>query len=202
VNPNPTATVDTTSSSVTAKNSVFTLNFDEDLSDSALNAANYKLGGKVLPSNSKLVFDGDRRTVKITLPNGFVTVDGTYTLEVTNVTAKNGNTLTNGKASVQVATSENIKPYATSVTVADSKTLNVAFSEKLAAGTTATDNTVKVKVNGTLVTATAQATTDSNNLVIKLANNIQLTDAVSVEFAGTNLADSNGNTVNDAVISK
>jgi hypothetical protein len=45
--------------------------------------------------------------------------------------------------------------------------------------------------------ATPSATTDSNKFVIFLANDIQLSDAVSVEFAGLNLTDGKANTVKD-----
>jgi hypothetical protein len=197
-NPNPTASVEITSGAVTATNGVFVLAYDEELSDNALNASNYKLGGKVLPSNSKLIFKGDRQTVEITLPDGFVTVDGTYTLEATNVTAKTGNTLTNGKATAQVTTKENIKPFATKVELKDSKTVVVTFSEDLNGNPT---KGVKVKVNGSDA-ASNFGTVSGNQLTITLTNDINLTDAVSVMFDTTDLADKSGNTVGNATVNK
>ncbi|TYS63968.1 S-layer homology domain-containing protein [Bacillus infantis] len=183
---------------VTVNGSVITVPFNKEMSNTALDASNYKLGGKVLPNTTAVKFVGDRKTVEITLPEGFVTANGTYVLEATNLTDKDSNTLANAKATASLTVKENVAPTVTGVTATDSKNLTVNFSETIANNSDVKG--VTVKVNGTAVAATATAV--NGKLSIVTANNFNLSDSVTVEFKSANIVDANGNTVKDATIAK
>jgi SbsC C-terminal domain len=181
-----------------ATGNVITVDYNNLMGDSALVASNYKLGGTVLPSTATLKFINTRDIVEITLPEGFVSVNGTYVLEVTGVTDKDGNTLKGGKASSSIFVKENIAPTASKVSVVNSKTLTVDFSENVV---DATATGVIVKVNGSEVTLTS-AQASGGKLTIGTTKDFALTDSITVEFKSTNLADANGNEVKNGVISK
>jgi hypothetical protein len=182
----------------TAVGNVITVDYTEDMGDSALVASNYKFAGNALPSGSTLKFVDSRKTVQITLPAGFVTVNGLYVLEATGVIAKDNDTLVNGKVSASVLVGETIAPVATKVNVADSKHLTVDFSESVNASAAVAG--VTVKVNGTAVTSVA--TVVNNKLAIVTDKDFALTDSITVEFKDTNLQDANGNKVANSTISK
>ena len=193
---NPQAIVAFTN--VAAAGNVITVNYNKEMGDSALVASNYRFAGQALPSNATLKFVNSRNIVEITLPAGSVAVNGTYVLEVTGVADKVGNTLANGKASSSFYVGETVAPTATKVTVDNSKQFTVDFSEALAAA--AKVDGVTVKVNGTTVDATVAVV--GGKLVVTTAKDFAQTDAITVEFKDTNLADANGNKVANTVISK
>jgi hypothetical protein len=178
------------------------LTFNKLMSDSAVNASNYKLGGKALPSGTTLKFVNDRKNVVITLPQGSITANGEYALEATNLTDTNGNTLLNGKVSTGLSLKENVVPTATKVTLADSKTILVDFSEVVSttpAG--AVVSGVTVKVNNVAITP-ASVTVEGGDLKVVTTNNLNATDSLTVEFKNTNLVDANGNQVANSTVSK
>lgn len=185
-------------SDVTVSGSALTVTFNKEMSDSALVASNYKLGGKVLPADTQLKFVDSRSKVEITIPEGFVTANGTYVLEATALLDKDGNTLVNGKASSEETINENVAPTATSVTVSNSKNIAVNFSEAIKNNASVTG--VTVKVNGTAVGATVKAA--NGKLEITTTKDFKLTDAISVEFKSANLVDANNNKVKDGIVTK
>jgi hypothetical protein len=185
-------------SKVAVSGSVLTVTFNKDMSDSALVAANYTLGGKVLPEDTKFRFVDSKSKVEITLPEGFVAVDGPYVLEATSLLDKDSNTLENGKVSKTVNLTENVAPVADSISVVNSKQFTVAFSEAVKDKASVTG--VTVKVNGTAVAATAKA--ENGKLTVSTTKDFNLTDAISVEFKSANLVDANNNQVKDGVVAK
>ncbi|USK59583.1 S-layer homology domain-containing protein [Peribacillus asahii] len=178
---------------------VFTVEYTADVTSSATTASNYTLGGKALPAGTQLQFVNGTKQVRITLPAGSITANGSYVLEAKNVVDTKGNTLKDGKASTPVALKENVAPEASKVTVVDSKTFTVDFSEAIADEADVAGLTVKI--GGVTVTPkTAVAT--NGKLTVTTTNDFAQTDSISVEFKLTNLVDKNGNKVTDATVSK
>ncbi|MEH7883014.1 S-layer homology domain-containing protein [Bacillus sp. JJ1609] len=191
----------TFSATPSANNVDITLNFNKSMSDSAVNASNYTLGGKALPTGSTVKFVDNRSKVVITLPQGSVSANGTYALVGTNLTDKDGNTLVGGKVTQTLTLKENVVPTATTVVLADSKNFTVDFSEAVYADATVTG--VTVKVNGTSLAADKYVVTVSNgDLKVTTVNNLNATDSITVEFKDTNLRDANGNKVANSTVSK
>ncbi|MGE6368822.1 S-layer homology domain-containing protein [Planococcus kocurii] len=180
-------------------NNVFTVEYATDVTSSATVASNYTLGGKSLPAGTLVQFLNGTDKVRVTLPTGSITANGTYVLEVKNVVDTKGNTLENGKATASVLLKESVAPTATKLNVTDNKNFTVDFSEVLADQTVPTG--VVVKVNGSAVTTEALSVT-GGDLVVKTTNAYTLTDSITVEFTSTNIADANGNKVKNGVISK
>lgn len=190
---------DVTFSVPTYNNTDITLQFNKNMSDSAVSASNYTLGGKALPAGTTVKFVDNRSKVVITLPQGSITANGSYALVGTNLTDVNGNTLANGKVTVPLSLKENVIPTATSVVLADSKNFTVNFSENLV--DTATVTGVTVKVNGSAITP-ATVKVEGGDLKVTTSENLKATDSITVEFKDTNLVDANGNKVANSTVSK
>jgi len=100
---------------------------------------------------------------------------------------------------------ENVKILAEKVTLLNSKQISVAFSENLKSSLTGgTLSGIKVKKNGVAIDSSDVAFTISGNVVTATttAASFELTDSITVEFSSSNVADENGNTIKDVVISK
>lgn len=184
---------------VVVDNNVFTVEYAVDVTSSALTASNYTLGGKALPAGTQLQFVDGTKKVRFTLPEASVTANGNYIFEAKNVVDTDGNTLKDGKATATINLKENIAPTASKVTVVDSKTFTVDFSEAIANQASASGLTVKV--NDVAVTVTS-AVAANGKLTVKTTNDFALTDNISVEFKDSNLVDANNNNVKNGVISK
>ncbi|MFJ8246338.1 S-layer homology domain-containing protein [Peribacillus asahii] len=184
---------------VVNSNTVFTVEYAADVTSSATTASNYTLGGKALPAGTQLQFVDGTKKVRITLPAGSITANGSYVLEAKNVVDTKGNTLKDGKASTSVALKENVAPEASKVTVVDSKTFTVDFSEVIADEAAVAGLTVKI--GGATVTPKS-AVAANGKLTVTTTNDFTQTDSISVEFKSTNLVDKNGNKVTDATVSK
>ncbi|MBP2242221.1 hypothetical protein J2Z40_002795 [Cytobacillus eiseniae] len=178
---------------------VLTVSFNKEMSDSALVASNYTLGGKVLPTDTQLKFVDSKKNVEVTLPEGFITANGMYVLEATSLLDKDGNTLANGKATISKEMKENIAPTAGTIAVTSSKNVTVDFSEAIANNNSVTG--VTVKVNGTVVETTSKKA-ENGKLAITMTNNFNSNDTISVEFKSANLVDMNGNKVKDGIVTK
>ncbi|GLH64206.1 S-layer protein [Parageobacillus sp. G301] len=176
-----------------------------ELTSAALDVNKFTINGVALPVGTKLYFFGDKHTIRAELPEGAITANGIRTVAARDITDKYGNTLTQAaKDGVAVNLTENVRPTAQKVELADNKTLYVTLSEKL--GTLpATVNGIKVKKNGSYVDAAdlTFAVVNNNQLKITTTSTVfNLSDSITVEITGTNVADANGNLVKDAVISK
>ncbi|WP_182480602.1 S-layer homology domain-containing protein [Peribacillus asahii] len=178
---------------------VFTVEYTADVTSSATTASNYTLGGKALPAGTQLQFVDGTKKVRITLPAGSITANGSYVFEAKNVVDTKGNTLKDGKATTSVALKENVAPEASKVTVVDSKTFTVDFSEAIADEAAVAGLTVKIG-GATVTPKTAVAA--NGKLTVTTTNDFAQTDSISVEFKSTNLVDKNGNKVTDATVSK
>ncbi|MEK3978691.1 S-layer homology domain-containing protein [Psychrobacillus sp. FSL K6-2836] len=180
-------------------NRVFTVEYAADVTSSATTVANYTLGGKVLPAGTQLQFVNGTKKVRFTLPEGSITANGSYVLEAKNVVDTKGNTLKDGKATTPVVLKESVAPVASKVTVVDSKTFTVDFSEAIADQATVTGLTVKIAGASVVPTSVVAA---NGKLTVKTTNDFALTDSIDVEFKSTNLLDANNNKVKDVTISK
>ena len=178
-------------------NRVFTVEYASEVTSSATTVANYTLGGKVLPSGTQLQFVDGTKKVRFTLPEGSITANGSYVLEAKNVVDTKGNTLKDGKATTPVVLKESVAPVASKVTVVDSKTFTVDFSEAIANQATVTGLTVNIA--GAVVPASVVAA--NGKLTVKTTNDFALTDSMSVEFKSANLFDANMNKVKDGTVS-
>ncbi|MCG6794580.1 Ig-like domain-containing protein [Geobacillus sp. YHL] len=182
-------------------NNVFTVEYATDVTSSALNAANYKLGGAALPAGTQLQFVDGTKKVRITLPAGSIVANGSYMLEIKNVVDTNGNTLKDGKATVLVPLKESVAPVATKITLVDSNTFTVDFSEAIKDAAAGSVTGVTVKINGVEDKA-ASVSAANGKLTVTTSADFNLSDSITVEFKSANLVDANGNKVKDGVVSK
>lgn len=197
---NTKETVTVTPSEVTP--GVLQFAFNAELTDAMLNPNNFTINGTVLPSNSKMYFYGDKKTVRIELPENYIAVDGNRTLAVKDIKDKDGNTLTTAaKNGTLVPLKENVKILAEKVTLLNSKQISISFSENVKS---ATLTGIKVKKNGVAIDPADVALAISGKVVTATttAASFELTDSITVEFASSNVSDENGNTIKDVVISK
>jgi hypothetical protein len=196
------ATLEFNGAPVVGPNGVITVEYKVDVTSSAVAAANYTLGGKSLPAGTTVQFLDGTKKVRITLPEGSVTANGTQVLEVKNVVDTAGNTLKGGKQTAALYLNENIQATVSSITVANSKTFTVGFSEAIALPNGATTvSGVTVKINGATVTP-ATLSVVGGKLQVTTTADFALTAAFSVELKNTNLVDLNGNKVKDGVVTK
>ncbi|MCH4826823.1 S-layer homology domain-containing protein [Planococcus halocryophilus] len=193
-------TVEFSAVTPSTNNKDITVLFNKKMSNSALTASNYTLGGKALPTGTTLKFVDDRSKVVVTLPQGSVTANGSYAFAATNLTDVDGNTLVNDKATETISLKENVVPVATKITVSNSNTFSVDFTEAITAGTP-TKETVIVKVNGTTVDTTGYSVINGD-LVVQTAKNFAITDSISVEFKASDLTDVNLNKVANGTVTK
>ena len=124
---------------------VITVNYGTKMGDSAILAANYKLDGAALPVGTKVDFtDAGKSKVTIKLPDSLYRVASKATLTISTNVKSDGDAKfacdANGNdVQVPVALSDNIKPVLTgakfvaSSTDTNTQTIELTFSEKLAA---------------------------------------------------------------------
>ncbi|MEH7389769.1 hypothetical protein [Bacillus sp. JJ1474] len=176
----------------------------DGMTDSVLSPSNYTIGGKVLPANTDIKFVDNKNKVVITLPEGFVTVDGTFTFTASNLKDAYGNTLADGENTAQLALTENIAPTVNSaLTVNGSNVAVVSFSEAIQSADIDADTVlfegIEVKVNGTSAAFTPAI--EGGKLKVTLTNAVTLTDKITVDFKNAELTDANGNQVKNGVAS-
>lgn len=90
-------------------------------------------------------------------------------------------------------------PVASKVTVVDSKTFTVDFTESIADQVAPTGLTVKIAGSTVEVASAAVA---NGKLTVTTKADYALTDSIVVEFKSTNLVDANNNKVKDGSIAK
>ncbi|WP_338449651.1 S-layer homology domain-containing protein [Niallia oryzisoli] len=173
----------------------------EEVSTSALNAANYNLDGKALPAGTEIYFTSTaKNTVEIVLPEGSVnignqTAGANAVLTVSNVQDKAGNT--NVTSNHTVVVKDNTAATIQSVQVLGTD-VYVTFNEDVVVPAT-TDALVafNVTVNGTALTATdvSDLTSVSGNakqVKFTLTTTPAATPVVTVLGTQTVLKDANG----------
>ncbi|MCF6410096.1 S-layer homology domain-containing protein [Pseudalkalibacillus salsuginis] len=164
----------------------FTVNFNVDVTAaSALNPANYLVEGQRVFESA--IFDGDQRTVTLTLKDGAINVDGLRNFTVSNVTGVNGVTMDSYTA--QVNFDENVNPTLTSATLEAANTIELNFSE-LMASTTVDAPDFEVYINGkkaTISSVLPDTTNDVYDITLDSSTVVKsLGDTVTVKVLSTN----------------
>jgi trimeric autotransporter adhesin len=194
----PAKTVTYSADNTGLPNNQFKVTFSEDMSNSVLDASKYTLGGVALPTGTTLTFVDDKRNVLVTLPEGYITVNGPRVLTVSGVTAADGDLLdTDNQPKVTLNLKENVAPVASKVTVVSDSKAVVDFSEPVSGAATG----IKVKVNGVEVSSASLNVVNGDLEVNFAAGTLKATDKVTVEFSDADLVDAAGNKVKDGSIS-
>jgi uncharacterized protein YjdB len=157
-------------------------------SASALNLANYTLDGAALPASTDIYFtDSTAKIVAIDLPTESVNIGVTGTpayasLAVKNVQTAAGLVVTPISGSVTVM--DNTKPVLQSATIIDNKTIELTYSEAMAAVSAASvGDEFTINQNGTDMTLAATELTATN--VSGYTNKVRVTVAQGSDSAGT-----------------
>ncbi len=199
----------------TSTPNVFKIVFSEEVTESALNPANYTLDGKTLPSNTDIYFDTDNTTVVIELPEGTINIGDVTTgtnavLGVKNVVSKTGKTVVPVTGIVKItdntpAVLQSAKLLGNTLTLTFNEALGTVPTDidKLIAdftiegdgtafdkGSTAPATAIVAKDGKTLVITIVQNTTSPNDNwnTIKAANKITVTTKDTI----TKTKDANG----------
>jgi hypothetical protein len=153
-----------------ANNNTIEVSFSEEVSnETALNLANYTVEGKQV--FSKAVFIGNKSTVRLTLNEGAVKLNGDYQLEISNIQDKAGNVLDAYK--VTKALTENTTPALASAVLTANDVITLTFNENINVGSIVEDTSVadfKVLVNGVEETGVVEASTNAKTFTLKLAD--------------------------------
>lgn len=173
------------------------------MSDSVTKASNYTIGDKALPVGTDIKFIDNKNKVRITLPESFVTVNGSYTLVASNLEDAFGNTLAKGENKAKLGLTENVAPTATTLSVNGSNHVVVSFTEAVKSNDLDADKTefegITLKVNGTAAEFT-NSVDSTGKLIIALKDAIETTDKVTVEFNNAELTDLNNNQVKNITV--
>ncbi|QOR66315.1 hypothetical protein IM538_21535 [Cytobacillus suaedae] len=192
--------VDTTKPTATvgSLNNVFTVQFSEEVSSSALNLANYKLDGVALPAGTDIYFTSTTKdTVEIVLPEGSINIGNQSTgaaavLNVANVQDLAGNTILTGNYNVTVEDNTAATISALQVIGTD---VYVTFTEDVAfVGTVDADNVFNITVNNVVATAGNISLVTGNTKQVKFALDAApaTTPVVTVKATQSSLTDVNG----------
>ncbi|MGO1057657.1 S-layer homology domain-containing protein [Planococcus sp. FY231025] len=175
----------------------FTLYFDEELSQNALNLSNYRLDGQSLPAGTDIFFTSNAKTtVVIQLPEGSVNIgdqeDGAPALlTVLNVADKAGNVAPT--TNYTVAIKDNTSAKISSVQVAGDEVV-VTFNEALDVPFVDANDVFNITVGGTTADAFVleEVTGSANQVKFSLAAAPAGSVSVSVKAGQDDLTDANG----------
>ncbi|MFJ7676761.1 hypothetical protein ACIQXQ_01700 [Peribacillus sp. NPDC097198] len=153
------AVVSDLSVSASASGNVITIPYATDMTNSALDKANYAIDNKSLPAGTLVYFDSNKQTVKIELPESSILNNDDIALSISsNVVSTSGAKL-NAASRNQVVSGlvDNVKPTLVSAKKLTSTTIEATFSENLAPvlDRASSQNDFVVKVNGVNFTVTA-----------------------------------------------
>ncbi|MFJ7825450.1 S-layer homology domain-containing protein [Psychrobacillus sp. NPDC096623] len=186
----------------TATNNEITVDFGEKVkasgSASGLNASAYKLNGKALHADTKIVFvqDGvgtvDQTKVKITLPAGFVTAsDSQAIFQVAGVETLDNKV--NNAFTTSVAVTDNTAPEAKSFIATELTELTVTYSEAvaLADGTDVKDEIKLFNNQGAAVAIDAFKVVDGK-LVLTVADSSAVSKLTTIDSNSIDVKDKAG----------
>lgn len=183
---------------------VLTVTYDKAVNTSAINPANYKLNGVVLPADTGITLDSAKKVATITLPDGFVKKDITAPLlTVSNVEATDTGKLTTANVTISNGPiKETVAPVLTKAEYTDAKKITLTFTE---ATGIATGGLVEVYNGTTLVakgtTAQKTSTLGESEQVITFTNEAgqdieKLNQStLTVKIAKDVVLDDNGNKI-------
>lgn len=177
--------------SIDAKNVVVT--YDKDMGASALDVNNYKVEGKSVFKEA--IFDGDAKTVKLTLNPETILLDGDYELTISSAVKTQAGVAIDAFASVETF-KENVASTVKKAELIGDDTIKVTFSEVIESYTA---NPFEVYVDGTKVAlstinAKASGGTDSHIDITLTSPLTDLTKPVTVKIVkAAEIKDVNGN---------
>jgi len=189
---------------------VYQVVYSEEMGNSAIDVANYKIGGLALPAGSIAYFYGDKKTVRIELPKNSFATTGTRTFSVSsNVKDLAGNSVT-GTTSFPVTIKDNTEATLKSVTVTSSSTLGLSFDELVTdSGAAASSDGFEVYVNGTKLASTAYVVdaddTGATTAILTLSGTtVSNTDTIQIKvIEGSSVVkDIAGNTLKAVTVNK
>ena len=164
------------------------MTYDKDMGASALDVNNYKVEGKSV--FEKAIFDGNAKTVKLTLKPGTIELDGDYEFTIDSaVKTKAGVAI---DAFAEVATfKENVAPTVEKIEFTAPDTVTITFSENVNAAA----NFAIVKVDGAEDANKFGVVTNAKTATMTLSTAVtDLTKPITVEFDETiDVTDTNGN---------
>ncbi|PFA67330.1 hypothetical protein CN378_10815 [Bacillus sp. AFS015802] len=192
-----------------SNNNTIEVTFSEEVSnETALNLANYTIEGKQV--FEKAVFIGDKKTVRLTLKEGAVKLNGDYQLEVMNIKDKAGNKMDN--YTVTKPLTENALPALKTAVLTENDVITLTFSENMNVSSieeALAEADFKVLVNGVEETGVTEASTDGKTFTLTLSDaltsaeyNSTISIKPTVDF---DVEDANGNahpTFDSVVVSK
>ena len=170
-----------------------------DMSDSAIDVANYTLDGAALPSDTTIGFFGTKKVVHIKLPSGSIINSSSGLLRVSkNVVNKDGvKVLASVNPDVEqtgtVTLTDNVKPtmasakyYVSSSSDTTTNQIKVTFSENLATveNDAANRNDFKVMINGVkqTVSAVSDITGGDKYVVLTLGSAVNVNQTATVSI--------------------
>lgn len=176
---------------------VITINYGEEMLDSAADLANYTFDGAAFPAGTSIAFVGDKSKVKITLPTEYFSINTTVRVAFsTNIKSKAGrvvaaniNPLTANE--LNISFTDNKKPTLTSAkflvsspSATTTNKIELNFSENLGAVTNNADTIADFNVTVNGVKATIASLTDGTpgdaKVVLQTADLINVSQPVIV----------------------
>ena len=157
----------------------------------ALNVANYKVGGATIFTSA--AFIGDAMHVKLTVNPGTIAYTGLYSVAVSGVKDVAGNVMTAYSNTFSV--NENVKPYVASAKLTNATTITATYSENVTA-VAATDFEVYiagVKVDPTKAKAAISGSAGTATITLNDAIT-DLSKVIQVKLVNTATVDAAGNT--------
>lgn len=185
-----------------------------DMSDSAINIANYTMDGVAFPAGTTIGFYGDKKTVRISLPDSYYSVNTTKLLKINKevVNASGVAVLASVNPAVEftgnVNLTDNVKPQLNSakflvgaMTDTTSNKIKLTFTENMGAVSTSDD--FKVTVNGNEVSYTVvDGTTNDKEVTLQLGTSIVMAQPVVVKVVPVDAVENPTVDVKDIALNK
>lgn len=176
------------------KGNKVTVKFDRDVTAAtALNVNNYTIDGVSSPFESA-IFDGDAKTVELTLKNDVITTNGVRNYTISNVATSSGAVLVT--VTDKYDFDENVRPTVVGAKVISGSEIEVTLSEAVNVATVGGDFDV---FQGTSTTALTDSETISgtSKVLITLSKPLDSLTGLTLKASSTvNLTDVNGNALN------
>ncbi|MED4755598.1 Ig-like domain-containing protein, partial [Brevibacillus choshinensis] len=184
----------------TGEFNVITINYGEDMEDSAAVLSNYKLDGAAFPAGTTIGFYDTKEVVKITLPANYFAIDTTAKLTASRSIKSVAGSIVEvdnvGKAEseVMVSFTDSIAPELTSAkfvladpTDTTTSTIKLTFNEGINAiaadeASLIDDLVVKVGGNKIAVAGNTAVVTAANEIVFTVATPINLSQGATVDI--------------------
>lgn len=184
---------------ISASGATISINYNTDMTDSAIKLENYKIDNVALPTGTIIYFETDNQHVKIELPDESIEVseDVLFGIDTDVLSTVGGEIASASLNTVLPGLKDNVDPVLVSAKKVNGTTIELTFSEDLDTytdGSTYQDDFV-VTVNG--LELTISATAGASDKVTLTVDNYNVDQEVEVKTADASmtLADAEGNTV-------